>query len=129
MMSTRFLLWPPFAAAMSACSSAEALTVADIRYYTGLTLCEGVAVHDLTLRQERNVATPGFSFHVVLQLDAACEASFRKQLAALPTSNCRASGGLSRGCFVEDAYPKAIKHTSIAVTTLGSGRYDMRFYE
>ena len=83
---------------------------------------------DLTTPEERDTV-PGFSYHVALQLDATCEASFRRQLALLRSSSCEAAADLSRGCFVQDAYPRASEHTSIAVSSRGSGGYDMRFYE
>jgi len=125
-MLTRTLLLIASCATISACS-ADPVTAVDIRHYTGLSLCEGAPVKDLTTRQERDTV-PGFSYHVAFRLNASCEASFREQLAALPTSGCHATGDLSRGCAVEDAYPKADKHTAIMVTSLGSGQYEMRFY-
>jgi hypothetical protein len=101
--------------------------VAEIRHYTGLSLCQGADVRDLTTREEKET-TPGYSYHVALTLDAGCEASFRKQLAELPGNNCNATGDLSRGCAVEDAYPKAQKHTSITLRSLRPGQYDMSFW-
>ena len=126
-MTGRSLFCLAGTAFVSACSPTP-VTVADVRHYTGIGLCDAAGLKDLTTQQERDTV-PGFSYHVALNLNATCEASFRRQLAQLPTSSCYAAADLSGGCFVQDAYPTASKHTSIVVTSLGSGRYDMSFYE
>src|SRR3954464_5487930 len=100
---------------VGACSPTP-VTVADVRRYTGIGLCDAAGLKDLTTHEERETV-PGFSYHVALQFDATCEASFRRQLALLPASSCDRTADLSRGCFVQDAYPTASKHTSIAVTS------------
>ena len=112
---------------VSACS-ADPVTNADVRHYTGLLLCPSTLVRDLTSNQERDT-TPGFSFHVSIALDPSCETSFRNQLAGLAKSGCTTDASLSRGCYVEDAYPKAGEHTSIIVSKVGRRTYDMRFYQ
>lgn len=111
---------------LGACSAAPVKS-ADVEHYTGILLCPSAVVRDLTTGEERNT-TPGFSFHVEIVVKSACEASFRKQLAALPTSGCAATANLSGGCFVKDAFPKASKSTSIMVFASGEHRYDLRFY-
>ena len=112
---------------VSACS-ADPVTTADVRRYTGLSLCSSASVRDLTSNQERDT-TPGYYFHVRIALDPTCDSSFRNQLAGLPKSGCTTAASLNQGCYVEDAYPKAAKHTSIMVSEVGRRTYDMRFYQ
>ena len=112
---------------VSGCS-ANPITTDDVRHDTGISLCQSTLVRDLTSSEERDTV-PGFSFHVEFSLDSACESSFRKQLAELPTSSCALTTDLSQACYVEDAFPKAAEHTSIMVSALGRRTYDMRFYQ
>jgi hypothetical protein len=125
-MYLRFLPLAATVVILAGCG-ADPGSVDGVHHYTGLALCDGTKVNDLTTPEERETV-PGFSYHVAFRLDAACQASFRRQLAELPGNNCPANGDLSRGCSVQDAYPKANKHTTITVTSLGSGQYDMRFF-
>lgn len=113
--------------AVSGCSGYP-VTHDDVRHYTGLALCDSALVRDLTSEDER-ATFPGFSFHVSFALDPTCETSFRRQLTALPTSRCPTAANLSHGCYVEDAFPKAAKHTSIIVWEVGQRTYDMRFFQ
>jgi hypothetical protein len=116
-----------FALLLASCS-APPVRASDITHYTGLTLCPGARVTDLTTPEERDT-TPGFSFHVVLTLDRACEAQLIQQLAELSARDCSPAWTRKNGCVVLDASVggRTRKHTSVGVTPLGSGRYDLRF--
>ena len=111
-----------------ACSSADPVSRNDIKHYTGIELCSLAHLTDLTTSKERD-ATPGFSFHVRLGLDAKCADDFERQLAALSPPDCAGKPLQPSGCFVRDAYAVAGKHTSIMVKPVATGQYDVRFYE
>lgn len=72
--------------AVASCSP-KPLIPADVTRYTGIRLCDGAQVRDLTSRQERDV-TPGYSFHVEVLLPPTCEGAFEEQLAAFPVGSC-----------------------------------------
>lgn len=118
------------AGAFTAACSANPMMRADVSRYTGLQLCEATAVRDLTSREERDT-TPGFSFHVQLDLPADCEAALAAQMARLEPAHCGSWPKVSRICFIQDASIRgpAKKHTTIMAEALGGGRYDVRFYE
>jgi hypothetical protein len=114
--------------ALAGCSP-KPLGLADIEHYTGLRPCEGSVARDLTTNAERNT-TPGFSFHVQLQVPPACTGPFEAQVRALPGAHCGGWPQSARTCFVEDE-PKgrAQKHTNVAAHTLGGASYDLRLWE
>lgn len=112
---------------LSACRSADPVTVLDIKDYTGVDLCPAAAVHDVTTKEERDT-TPGFSFHVIVGLTPKCAASLEKQLVAISPTECTLEHVRGQGCFVKDAYPTSAKHSSIMVHPVGRNRFDLRFY-
>lgn len=115
-------------AALSACSSANPVTKSDIKQYTGINLCPAVTIEDLTTTEERDT-TPGFSFHVAIDMPPACTASFERQLAALSRDECSSMRVRQSGCSMQAAYPAAAEHTSTMIYPLSGNRFDLRFYE
>lgn len=113
--------------AIASCSP-KPVTPNDVTRYTGVRLCDGAQVRDLTTPQERDT-TPGYSFHVELLLPPTCEGAFEGQLAAFPASSCAHMAPASP-CSVDDASLGGAtkKPTTIIATPLGGGRYDLRFY-
>lgn len=105
------------------------MDVSELRHYTGLKLCDGARVHDLSTRQERDT-TPGFSFHVTLAMPQMCRSSFEGQVRRLAGGNC-ASLSDRFACFVMDASASGTTHihTSLAVQQTAGSEYDLRFYE
>lgn len=98
-----------------------------MREYTGIDLCPSARVIDLTTAAERDTV-PGFSFHVGLSLDRACDASFRRQLAAISPPDCAATALRRHGCTILDVARHAGPHATIIVVPADRGHYDMRFY-
>jgi len=115
-------------AALSACSSATPVTKSGIERYTGIKLCPGATVHDLTTVEERDT-TPGFSYHVTLDVPLSCAASFERQLAALSHNECTPERLRRTGCFMQDVYPAVEKRSSMMIGPLRANRFDLRFYE
>jgi hypothetical protein len=113
--------------AVGACS-ARSVTVSDIQRYTNIVLCPTAGIRDLTTREERDT-TLGFSFHVKLNLDAACAMSFERQLASVAPTECVPKRVHSGGCYALGNETKTAMHTSIIAKAIGSGVYDLRFFE
>jgi hypothetical protein len=109
---------------LCACRWSGPITAEDVKHFTAIELCPAAGLQDLTSTQELDT-WPGFSYHIKLTLDDRCEASYFRQLADL---GCSPQQVRTVGCAVEDD-PKTEQHTSIMVSPLGSGHYDMRFYE
>ena len=115
---------------LCACSSAEKpVTHADIASYTGIRLCPGTKVKNLTSREESETV-PGFSVHVVLSMPGDCRADFENKLSDLSDGGCAPSGGRF-SCAILDASKRGATkvHTSIVVGATRTGEYDLRFYE
>lgn len=112
----------------STCSTADPVAVDDFRHYTGIALCPAARIRDLTTPDERDT-TPGFSFHVRLQLNQECAASFERQLARLSPPACSSNLLRPNGCMVDDAYAASGMHASIATVPITTGIYDVRFWE
>lgn len=115
-------------AGLSACSTADPVTVRDFKRYTGVALCPAAQIRDLTTPEERDT-TPGFSFHVRLKLNRTCAAAFERQLARVSPSDCASNLLRPHGCTVDDAYAASGMHTSIATVPIAPGEYDVRFWE
>lgn len=110
-----------------ACSS-RSVTVSDIQHYTNIALCPTAAVQDLTTQDERDT-TPGFSFHAKLELNAACAATFERQLASVAPVECVPKRVHSGGCYAVGDETKTAMHTTISVRATGNGTYDLRFFK
>jgi hypothetical protein len=108
------------------CAQAEPINPSFVREYTGLQLCQGATVRDLTTAEERDT-TPGFTFHVELAMSPSCTPDFEQQLGTMgcPTPLSRA------GCGVQDTskYGVTERHTSLSIHPTSEGRYDLRFYQ
>jgi hypothetical protein len=100
----------------------------DFEKYTSLKLCPGDRLVDRTTSQERDT-TPGFSFHIEVQLNRSCAAQFEHQLAILDPTGCGPARLRATGCFIQDVWPHAKKHTTLYVTPISASRYDVRFAE
>ncbi|WP_267382393.1 MULTISPECIES: hypothetical protein [unclassified Sphingomonas] len=103
-------------------------TVSDIQRYTSIVLCPNARIQDLTTQDERDT-TPGFSFHAKLKLDAACAMSFERQLALVAPTECVRKRVHSGGCYALGKETKTASHTTIIARAIGSGVYDLRFFE
>lgn len=114
--------------AVEGCGHPQPISAADVHHYTGLQLCPTAQVIDLTTPRERDTV-PGFSYHIRLDLDRTCGSSLQTQLAKLWPSECPAAKLNADGCFIQDAWPKAAKHTTIVMRPLGGNRFDLAFYE
>lgn len=112
--------------ASGGCARAESIDASFVREYTGLQLCPGAVVRDLTTVEERDT-TPGFSFHVELVMDASCIAEFEQQLGVMgcPTPLSAV------GCYVQDASKHGLteRHTSLMIGPSSEGQFDLRFYQ
>lgn len=108
------------------CAQAEPVNASFVREYTGLRLCPGAVVRDLTTTEERDT-TPGFSFHVELAMSASCSSEFEQQLGAMGCPTPLSTGG----CYVQDTskYGVSERHTSLGIHPSSQGRYDLRFYQ
>lgn len=108
------------------CARAEPVNASSVREYTGLRLCPGAVVRDLTATEQRDT-TPGFSFHVELAMNASCTSEFERQLRAMGCPTPLSTGG----CYVQDAskYGVTERHTSISIHPSSAGRYNLRFYQ
>lgn len=115
--------------AVAACHGrSPVLQASDFERYTGVKLCASDRLLDRTSDQERDV-TPGFTFHVELELDRRCHPQFEERLARLSLQGCTPTRARAEGCFVEDASPHAEKHSSLIVKPLSANRYEVRFWE
>jgi hypothetical protein len=112
---------------IAGCSS-RPFDKSDIKKYTSIELCSAASVQDLTAREEYDTI-PAFSYHVSVEMPHICVHSFLEQLAMLSPRECSPERVESSGCFVQDAFPSASKHTTITIRPTGSGRFDMRFVE
>jgi hypothetical protein len=110
--------------------SAAPVNASDVKRYTGVRLCDAATVRDRTTPEERDT-TPGFSFHVVLRMPAACQRDFEAQLAEIAGAECPNWPHAQRACLILDASKRGStkKHTTVNATALGGGLYDLRFYE
>lgn len=108
------------------CAQAEPVNASFVSEYTGLRLCPGAVVRDLTTTEQRET-TPGFSFQVELAMNASCSAEFERQLRAMGCPTPLSTGG----CYVQDTskYGVTARHTSLLIGPLSEGRYDLRFYQ
>ena len=112
---------------LAACSSASSSAAADIQSYTGIELCPAAVARDITTQEERDM-TLGFSSHVALKLDAACAASFERQLASIAPVECASKRVHSTGCYAIGDETKTGMHTTIIVRSTGEGLYDVRLF-
>lgn len=108
------------------CAQVEPINPSFIREYTGLQLCPGAVVRDLTTTEERNT-TPGFVFHAELAMNASCTPEFERQLEAMGCQTPLSTAG----CGVQDTskYGVTRRHTSLSIHPSSEGRYDLRFYQ
>ena len=113
--------------AVGACST-QTVTASDIRHYTSIALCPTASVSDLTTQEERDTV-PGFSFHVMLKMDAPCAISFERQLAAVAPVECVRNRLHVAGCYAIGNETKTAMHTTIVVRPTGKGLYDLRFFD
>jgi hypothetical protein len=115
--------------ALTAChGGGPTVQVSEFERYTGIGLCASDRLLDRTSDQERNL-TPGFAFHVELELDRSCDPQFEEKLSAVSRQECTPTRVKAGGCFVADASPLAQKHSSLTVKPLSANRYDVRFWE
>ena len=112
--------------AVGGCAQAEPVDPAFLREYTGLRLCQGAVIRDLTTPAERDT-TPGFSLHVQVTMNGTCISDFERQLSAMDCPTPLSSSG----CGVQDTsrYGVTRRHTSLTIHPMSEGRYDLRFYQ
>ena len=104
-------------------------TAPEVHRYTGLKLCPGTRVSDLTTAQERAEAA-GYAFHLVLALPPSCQAAFEAQLSRLAGQDCRSMPNRTHTCVIPDAAlaGATVLHATLEVTPIGGALYDVRFY-
>jgi hypothetical protein len=104
-------------------------TAPEVHRYTGLKLCPGTLVSDLTSPREREAAT-GYWFHLVLALPPSCQAEFEAQLSRLAGQDCRSTPNRTHTCVIPDAAAAGatVLHATLEVTPFGGALYDVRFY-
>ena len=113
---------------LSACSSDTVVGIADIKTNTGIDLCPNAIVTDVTTAEERST-TPGFSYHVELDLDQPCDVAFLTQLNTHWPHECSSDILKVNGCAILDTRPRSNKRATAIIRRLSEGSYDFRFYQ
>ena len=100
---------------------------AQLQNYTGIALCPSAKVSDLTTTEER-ATYPGFSYHVALTLDPACDTGFRQALARVSPQECPTRTLRRHGCTIRDLARQPGRHATMLVVPGSGGEYDVRIY-
>lgn len=123
----RRLAWWGAAVSLSLSGCGHGDGRAELKDRLGVELCRTARVTDLTTDAERN-SYPGYSYHVSLQLDTACDSAFRQQLAELAPPECPVRTLRRHGCTIHDVARAAGRHATVLVVPGRSGAYDVRFF-
>ena len=100
---------------------------AKLHDYTGISLCPGARVNDLTTPEEGNTY-PSFSIHLELRSNAACDGDFRRALARTSPQECSAAALRRHGCTIRDLARQPGRHATMLVVPGARGEYDVRIY-